>query len=183
MDRMSGQNLPVLEYQKTARASAVQALDALQPSATRDLIAAFARTPALVSEAANGRTPGAIRAMQLEAEVRVNPELRADRFVQSWQQLQAQRGKLDGWENESARKKVEGRMKAMANGLEKDPALGAALAKRGSQLVGKQWSLEWTPGRRDGGIGGNLSDMARTRAVVSELTHSLERGRNLGMEL
>jgi hypothetical protein len=121
--------------------------------------------------------------MQLEAEVRVNPELRADRFVQSWQQLQAQRGKLGGWENEGAREKVEGRMKAMANGLEKDPALGAALAKRGNQLVGKQWSLEWTPGSRDGGVGRDLSDMARTKAVVSELTHSLERGRNLGIGL
>jgi Ti-type conjugative transfer relaxase TraA len=183
MDRVSSQNLPVLEYQKTARASAAQALDALQPSATRDLDAAFREAPGLVSEAANGRTAGAIRAMQLEAEVRVNPELRADRFVKSWQQLQAQRGKLGGWENEGAREKVEGHMKAMAKGLENDPALGAALAKRGNQLIGKQWSLEWTPGNRDGGVGRDLSDMARTKAVVSELTHSLERGRNLGIGL
>jgi maltodextrin utilization protein YvdJ len=87
-----------------------------------------------------GRTGNAIRTMQLEAEIRANPELRADRFVQSWQQLQAQRGRLTGSSNREARQQVEGQMRAMAKGLEKDPALGNALTKRGDQLIGKQWS-------------------------------------------
>ena len=87
--RMTEQSLPVLEQQKVAREA--------QAAGARRCAAATARTismqrlrvsPALVSEAASGRTANAIRAMQLESEVRTNPELRADRFVQAWQQLE-----------------------------------------------------------------------------------------------
>jgi hypothetical protein len=68
-------------------------------------------------------------------------------------------------------------MRAMAKGLEKDPALGNALTKRGDQLVGKQWSQEWSPG-----VGGrDLTDAARTRSLAQQLTQSLERDRGLGL--
>jgi Ti-type conjugative transfer relaxase TraA len=79
--RMTEQGLPALEYQKGARMQAAQALDAVQQQGAHDLDAAFAREPGLVSEAANGRTVNTIRQMQLETELRTNPELRADRFV------------------------------------------------------------------------------------------------------
>ncbi|PXA95777.1 Ti-type conjugative transfer relaxase TraA [Nostoc sp. 3335mG] len=183
IDRMTGQRLPALEYQKAARVQAAQALDAVQQHGALDLDAAFAREPALVSEAANGRTAIAIRQMQLETELRINPELRADRFVQAWQQLRSQRDKLNGWQNEEARGAVENRMRAMAKSLEKDPALGAALSKRGNQLLGRQWSPEWSPGSRDGGIGMAIGDQVRTRAVIQQLTFSIERGRDLGIGL
>jgi len=55
-------------------------------------------------------TGNAVRAMQLEAEIRANPELRADRFVESWQQLQDQRGRLTGSSNREARQQVESQM-------------------------------------------------------------------------
>jgi Ti-type conjugative transfer relaxase TraA len=181
--RMTGQGLPALEYQKTAQMQAAQALDAEQQHGARDLDAAFAREPGLVSEAANGRTASVIRQMQLETEVRTNPELRADRFVQAWQQLRTQRDKLDGWQNEQARDAVESSMRTMAKALEKDPALGAALSNRGSQLLGRQWSPEWSPGSRDGGIGAAIGDQARTRSVIQQLTFSIDRGRNLGIGL
>jgi hypothetical protein len=103
---------------------------------------AMARDPGLVNDVAKGQTVKAIRAMQLEIEVRVNPELRPDRFVEIWQQLKARADKLSGWENEDARGQVESRMRGMATHFEKDPALGAALSERGSQLLGREWSLE-----------------------------------------
>ncbi|ATY30953.1 Ti-type conjugative transfer relaxase TraA [Sphingomonas psychrotolerans] len=181
--RMTGQGLPALEYQKAARAQAAQALDVVQKDGARDLNAAFEREPGLVSEAANGRAANAMRQMQLETELRTNPELRADRFVQTWQQLRSQREKLEGWQNEQARDAVENRMRAMAKGLEKDPALGAALSSRGSQLLGRQWSPEWSPGSRDGGIGAAIGDQARTRSVIQQLTFSIDRRRNLGIGL
>jgi hypothetical protein len=162
---------------------AAQALDAVQQHGALDLDAVFEREPGLVSEAANGRTGSAIRQMQLETELRTNPELRADRFVQAWQQLRSQRDKLEGWQNELARDAVENRMRATAKGLEKDPALGAALSNRGSQLLGRQWSPEWSPGSRDGGIGAAIGDQARTRSVIQQLTFSIDRERNLGIGL
>ncbi len=162
---------------------AARALDAMQQNDASDLDAVFAREPGLVSETANGRTASAIRQMQLETELRTNPEMRADRFVQTWQQLRARRDKLGGWQNEDARGAIENRMRTMAKGLEKDPALGAALSRRGSQLLGREWSPQWSPGSRDGGIGAAIGDQARTRSVIQQLTFSIERGRNLGIGL
>jgi Ti-type conjugative transfer relaxase TraA len=183
VDRMTVQHLPALDYQKTARMQAAQVLDSLQPQAARDLETVFAREPGLVSETAGGNTAKAIRQMQLESELRTNPELRADRFVQAWQQLKARRDQLKGWENDEARGVVETRMRAMAQGIEKDPTLGAALSRRGSQLLGRQWSPEWSPGSHDGGIGGALTDRVRARHVIQQLAFSLDRGRNLGLGL
>lgn len=181
--RMTEQGLPALEYQKAAKVQAAQALDAVHRHGERDLDAVFAREPGMTGEAANGRTANAIRQMQLESELRTNPELRADRFVQAWQQLRARRDKLEGLQNEDARGAVENRMRVMAKGLEKDPALGAALSRRGSELLGRQWSPEWSPGSRDGGIGAAIGDQARTRSVIQQLTFSIDRGRNLGIGL
>jgi Ti-type conjugative transfer relaxase TraA len=181
IDRVTGQSLPSLEYQKAARAQAAQSLDAIRQHGVHDLDAAFAREPALMSEAAIGRTASAIRQMQLEAELRTNPELRADRFVQAWQQLRTERGKLDGWRNEDARDRIEDRMRSMAKGLEKDPALGALLSRRSSQLLGKQWSPEWSPGSTDGGIGRELTDKLRTRSIMQQLSFSLDRGLDIGL--
>ncbi len=179
--RMTGQGHVPLEVQKAALARTAEVINKLQPHGAHDLDMAFERTPGLVSEAANGRTANAIRQMQLEAEVRANPELRADRFVQAWQQLQARRGKLSGWENEEKRAGVESAMRSMAKGLEKDPALGAALSRRGSELIGRQWSPEWTPGSRDGGVSRALGDDARTRSVIRQLTFSIDRDRGIGI--
>ncbi|NMN05877.1 MULTISPECIES: Ti-type conjugative transfer relaxase TraA [unclassified Novosphingobium] len=179
IDRMTRQQLPALEYQKTAQARAAQALDALPGGSARDLDTAFQRNPGLMAEAATGRTTTAIRAMQLEAEIRANPELRADRFVQSWQQLQAKRGSLSGSNNREVRQQVEGQMRAMAKGLEKDHELGSALSKRGNQLIGKQWSREWSPSVS----GHDISEAARTRSIAQQLTQSLERGRDRGLGL
>jgi hypothetical protein len=178
---MTGQGRSPLEVQKAALARTADVINALHPYGARDLDTAFERTPGLVSEAANGRTANAIRQMQLEAEVRADPELRADRFVQAWQQLQARRGKLSGWENEDKRAGVENAMRSLAKGLEKDPALGAALSRRGNQLFGRQWSPEWTPGSRDGGVSRALGDDARTRSIIRQLTFSIDRDRGLGI--
>jgi len=67
---MTAARLPVLEHQHRAHDVAAKALDAVQRDGASDLDNAFAREPALVSDAANGCTANAERAMQLEAEVR-----------------------------------------------------------------------------------------------------------------
>jgi len=181
--RMNEQGLPTLEYQKVARSRAVHVLDGAQQHAARDLEAALTRAPALLSEAAAGQTSRAIQALQHEAEVRINPEMRAERFVQAWQQLSARRDRLNGWQNEEVRRQVEDRMKSMAAGIEKDPALGSALSRRAAQLVGRQWSLEWTQGSSGGDIGHELSDRARARSVSLQLAAWLDRDRNRAIGL
>jgi hypothetical protein len=179
---MIDQGSSELEYQKKARLSAAQALDQIRPGAVLDLDTAFAGNPALVGEAASGRAASSIRAMQMETELRTKPELRADRFVQTWQQLRARREQLGGWQNEDARKGVDGRLDAMAKGLEKDPPLGSALVKRAGELgLGKQWSPEWSRASPDGGMTHALTERAKARAMGVALSDTLGRGRGLGL--
>lgn len=84
---MREQNLPILPHQRDALEKAGKALDTIPPHAAADLVSAMQRQPELAREAADGRTQGAMRAMQLEAEIRVDPAQRADRFVNDWQRL------------------------------------------------------------------------------------------------
>ena len=79
--QMREQGLPVLPHQRDALEKAGKALDAIRPHAAADLASAVQRQPGLAREAADGRSQGAMRAMQLEAEIRVDPTQRADRFV------------------------------------------------------------------------------------------------------
>ncbi len=180
--RMTAQGVSALEYQKSGLARSAAVLDTFQPHAAEDLDAAFAGNPSAAGEAAKGRTQAAIRAMQLETELRTNPDMRADRFVTTWRQLKASRDSLGGWENEDARKAVEGRMKSLAKGIEKDPAMGAALARRAGDLgIGQQQALQWSPGSRSGDIGRELFDRKVAASISHDLVSSLGRGRALGM--
>ena len=92
IDRMAAQGLPVLPHQEVALARAGVALDTARPHGSRDLASTFERNPALIGEAAAGRTAATVRAMALEAEVRTNPERRADRFVERWRGLGIEMG-------------------------------------------------------------------------------------------
>ena len=131
---MRDQGYEALPHQQAALDRAAKALDALQPDAVRDLASAFATTPALIDEAAKGRTSATIRAMQLEAEIRIETGQRADRFVAEWQRLRIQRNKLSGWEQEERLGRVEFRMEAMAKELQRDPQLESLLRNRRIEL-------------------------------------------------
>ena len=41
-----------------------------------------------------------------ESQVRRDPQLRAERFVESWTRLKAQHADLGGWQNAAARRKL-----------------------------------------------------------------------------
>jgi len=171
-----------LESRKTARLTAAKVLDQIRPGAAHDLDAAFAGHPELVESAAGGRPASAIRAMQMEAELRANPDLRADRFVQTWQQLRARRDELGGWRNADARERIDGQLQAMAKGIDKDPAMGSALSKRAHELgLSRQWSPEWSRRSPDGGMGREVGDLIKARAIGAALTYELGRDRGVGL--
>ena len=59
----------------------------VRPYGSHDAEAAYKKNPELVREAAGGQVNRAIRALQLETELRTDPSRRADRFVERWQKL------------------------------------------------------------------------------------------------
>ncbi len=96
--------------------------------------AAYKKSPELASEAATGRTARAIRALQLETELRTDPQRRADRFVERWRSLdrasqhQYQAGDMSGY------KATRSAMGDMAKSLERDPQLESILEGRKRDL-------------------------------------------------
>lgn len=148
--RMREQGLPVLPHQRAALEKAGQALDTIRPHAAADLASALQRQPELTSEAANGRSQGAIRAMQLEAEIRIDPAKRADRFVNDWQRLSQQRAGAIKSHDHSRASVATGSMGAMAKSLERDPQVESLLCARKIELgLGPD---------RSGGIAHQLSE-------------------------
>ena len=162
IEGMHERDLPVLPHQRQALDRAREALDGLRPQAAADLEAALRRHPDLIGEAAGGRTQRAIRAMQLEAEVRTNPQMRADRFVERWQGLNRQREQLEIHGDTGSARRIANRMSDLAFGLERDPQLESLLANR----------------RHDLGLHSIVE-----RDLVRDLARQIGLGRGLGLGL
>lgn len=164
MAQMREQGLPVLPHQYDALDKAGKTLDAIRPHAAADLASALQRQPELTREAADGRSQGAIRAMQLESEIRVDPVQRADRFVDDWQRLGQARAVMQQNGNDNGARRVAGRMADMVNGLERDPQVESLLRNRTREL----------------GLGKDIGrDLSRELAA----SVSFERTRSIGMSL
>jgi Ti-type conjugative transfer relaxase TraA len=122
--RMNDRGLPVLAHQRRALEDARDAMKEIGPHAAKDLERAYLREPGLAGEIASGRAQRAIRVLQLEAEVRVDPRLRADRFVQRWRGLERQRSALHR----------EGDMTGARQVMERDPQVESLLRGRRAEL-------------------------------------------------
>ncbi len=145
--------------------SARKAFEELRPHGPRDAEAAYARDPSLASEAARGNANRAIRALQLETELRTNPELRADRFVSRWNELSNQADRHYAAGNIDAHKNARSAMANMAKSLERDPQLESLLAVRKAQL------------------GITMMDSQRKLGAQLAFEHGLDLGRGRGRGL
>ena len=133
-----------------------------RPHGSRDAEAAYKQNPELAQEAATGRVTRAIRALQLETELRTDPQRRADRFVERWRKLgqtsqsQYQAGDMSGY------KATRATMGDMVKSLERDPQLESILANRKAEL-----GVDMESGRR---LGAALAfshgiDLSRGRGI------------------
>ena len=141
-----------------------KSINTVRQNASRDFESAYRHDSSLAPEAASGNIRRAVRNMQLETEIRTDPALRADRFVERWQKLgiqsqqEYQSGKM------SAYHRTKATMGNMAKSLERDPQMESILAGR----------------KRDLGI-----NITSGRSLGAELAFShgidLGRGRGLGL--
>jgi hypothetical protein len=141
-----------------------KAFEEVRPYGPHDAEAAYQKNPELPQEAATARVSRAVRALQLETELRTDPQRRADRFVGRWQELgqarqrQYQAGDMAGYEA------TRSAMGDMAKSLERDPQLESILEGR----------------RRDLGIG---IDSGRSLGRELAFIHGIELGRGRGIGL
>ncbi len=150
IDRMRDKNLPVLPEQERAFEKARAGLDAVRPKMAADMESALTHDPSLLSDSANGRTDRIIRALQAEAEIRTNPNLRADRFVAEWQGLTKARSRMERAYDFEGAKAVRTNMAGMAKSLERDPQVESILRNRKVEL-----GLQMTTSRS---IGADMMD-------------------------
>jgi Ti-type conjugative transfer relaxase TraA len=122
-----------------------KAFDGVRPHGWQDAEAAYAKDGDLAREAGSGRINRAVRALQLETEIRTDPGRHTDRFVERWQKLdqtslrQYQAGDMAGY------KATRSAMGDMAKSLERDPQLESILANRKKDL-----GIAFESGRRLG---------------------------------
>ncbi|HEX4739038.1 MAG TPA: Ti-type conjugative transfer relaxase TraA [Allosphingosinicella sp.] len=159
--RLQRLRIAPLPHQVVARDKAVEALRAIHPDASLDLTSAFRADRSLIEEAANGQTARAIGAMRMEAKMRKERGVRADRFVHEWNRHVRHADRLErdghGWRADE----VRGVMMEMAHSLERDPQLESLLRNRIRQLGIQKSSgaslshdlQEWLGRSRTRGIG------------------------------
>ncbi|BAV65670.1 conjugal transfer protein TraA [Sphingobium cloacae] len=132
--KMQDKGLPILPHQRAALDKAREAMNQTSKYAAHDMERAYNRDPALASDAAGGRVRQAMRAMQLEAEIRTDPDKRADRFVEGWQQLGRHREELQRDGDFRGARKVSEQMAGMAKSLERDAQVESLLRDRKQEL-------------------------------------------------
>ena len=158
---MGGEASPeqVKELQKARKI-----FEEVRPYGSVDAEAAYKKDPDLAHEAARGRVNRAVRALQLETELRINPGRRADRFVERWQELghtsqrQYQAGDMSGY------RATRSAMGDMARTLERDPQLESLLENRKREL-----GIAFESGRRLG--------------LELAFSHGIDLGRGRGIEI
>ena len=124
---------PSLE-QRRELGAARRAFDEVRPHGWQDAEAAYSKDNSLAREAGSGRVNRAIRALQLETELRTDPQRRADRFVEDWRKLdQTSRRQYEAGDI-MAHKATRRAMGDMAKSLERDPQLKSILANRKREL-------------------------------------------------
>jgi len=158
-----------MPHQREALDRARDALDAIRPEASTDLSSAFRGSPELVREASAGRGLAAVKAMQLETEIRIDPFQRADRFIEGWQQLQRDHEALVRDGNFRGAKSTAQAMHGMAKSLERDPQLESVLTGRDRSDLGLGM---------DAHVSRNLS---HDLAASIPFDHAREISRDLGM--
>ncbi|ODU27246.1 Ti-type conjugative transfer relaxase TraA [Sphingopyxis sp. SCN 67-31] len=162
--KMQDKGLPVLPHQRAELDKAREAMNATGKHRAQDMERAYKRDPALASDAAGGRVRQAMRAMQLEAEIRVDPDKRADRFVEGWRQLHTHREELQRDGDFRGARKVSEQMAGMAKSLERDAQVESVLRGRKQEL----------------GIGIETGRQL-SHDLASSVGIEMSRGRDLGM--
>ncbi|PJI84454.1 plasmid mobilization system relaxase [Yoonia maricola] len=140
------------------------AFEKVRPHGWCDAEAAYAKDPSLAREAGLGQANRAIRALQLETQLRTSPERRAAQFVERWQHLD--RTSLSHYRSGTMSDygATRAEMGEMAKSLQRDPQLESLLANRKAEL-----GIRMDSGRRLG------AELAYCHGI------DITRGRGLGL--
>ncbi|MFE3839326.1 Ti-type conjugative transfer relaxase TraA [Pseudogemmobacter sonorensis] len=144
--------------------SARKEFAAVRPYGWQDAEAAYGKDGSLAREAGTGRISRTIRALQLETEIRTDPQHQADRFVKRFNKLDRASERKYAAGDYSGYKAARKEMGNMAMSLERDAQMESLLEIRKRQLG---IDMDFDSGMR---LGRQLA-----------LSHGLGRGRGIGL--
>ncbi|MGY6710097.1 MAG: Ti-type conjugative transfer relaxase TraA [Rhizobiaceae bacterium] len=171
IDQHRRDGLPVLDMQRQEMGDAGRQLDQVRDG-LKDLMRSTlendpATARAMTELSGRERVAHVIDGMKRENAALQDPNVRAERFVERWQELHGQRRELRGWQHDDARAKVESQMSGLAKSLERDPQAESILRNRRQEL----------------GIGQELRrEQTIARALQDEMTRGHRLSRGIGME-
>jgi Ti-type conjugative transfer relaxase TraA len=130
--------LALSDEQRRELGAARRAFDEVRPHGWQDAEAAYSKDNTLAREAGSGNPARAIRALQLETEIRTdparNPNWRADRFVKRFRELRQAGERQYAAGNYSGYRAARSAMGDMAKSLQRDPQMESLLKGRKKQL-------------------------------------------------
>jgi hypothetical protein len=171
IDQHRREGLPVLDMQRQEMRDAGQQLDQVRGGMKALMRSTLENDPAtaraMTELSGRERVAHVIDGMKRENAALQDPNIRAERFVERWQELQGQRRGLRGWQHDEARAKVESQMNGLTKSLERDPQVDSILRNRRQEL----------------GIGQELRrDQSIARELQDEMTRGHRLSRGIGME-
>ena len=164
IDQHRREGLPVLDMQRQEMGDAGQQLDQVRDG-MKDLMRSTlqndpATARAMTELSGRERVAQVIDGMKRENAALQDPNVRAERFVERWQELQGQRRELRGWQHDDARAKVESQMNGLTKSLERDPQVDSILRNRRQEL----------------GIG---QELRRGQSIAHQLQEEMSRSRQI----
>ena len=164
INKQARASLPVLEGQKQEFRQARLALDQARPGTLALMVSAVRHDPETARVLADlfgrERVGQLVASMARERTLQADPNVRADRLIRRWQQLDGERQALLGLSQVEARGKVEGKMRKVADAIERDSQVEAIVRTRAREL----------------GIGSPQRD----RSIVDQMEQQIIPGRTLG---
>jgi len=172
IDQHRREGLPVLDMQRQEIRVAGQQLDQVQDGMNDLMRSTLQNDPAtaraMTELSGRERVGQVIEGMKRENAALQDPNVRAERFVNRWQELQGQRQELRGWQHDEARGKVESQMSGLAKSLERDPQAESIVRGRSKEL----------------GIRHELRhEQSISRALQDEMSRGQRLSRGIGMEM
>jgi Ti-type conjugative transfer relaxase TraA len=135
-EKQVGQGLPLLDVHEQELSKAGERLDEVRPGSHALMRSSLQHDPgavdAMTERSGRERVGQLIAGMDRERAALADPQVRTERFIQRWQELQSER--QERWHDDEERGKVEGQMRSMAKGLERDPQVETALRNRAPEL-------------------------------------------------
>ena len=164
IDQHRREGLPVLDMQRQEMRAAGQQLDQVRDG-MKDLMRSTlqndpATARAMTELSGRERVAQVIEGMKHENAALQDPNVRAERFVNRWQELQGQRRELRGWQHNEARGKVESQMSGLAKSLERDPQAESIVRNRSREL-------------------GIKHELRREQSIARALQEEMSRGQRL----